>query len=109
MANRQTVSRVLRILAGIPLTALILYAATLAAKDCTVGLYVFENCLWEWLREFLGLPPNKVLRAVVLELVGLALLAGLYLTYRFVFPPWKARAATPAELQQNGSQNSGTQ
>ena len=75
-----------RIFAGFLLTALLLFAATQAVRDCTVGLYVYDNCLWLRLQEQLGLPQGKLWRAVVLELVGLALLAGLYLTVRYVFP-----------------------
>jgi hypothetical protein len=39
----------------------------------------------------LHLPQSKLLRAVVLEVVGLALLAGLYMTVRFLL--WPARIA----------------
>jgi hypothetical protein len=86
-----------RIVAGVFLVVLFLYAAKLASRDCTVGLYVFDNCLWVWLYEHLGLPANKFLRAVALELAGLLLLAGIYLTIRFVFPPWKPASTVPAD------------
>jgi hypothetical protein len=85
--------KTLRITAGIVLVGLLLTAAWLATKDCTVGLYVYDDCLWVWFREQLGLPASKFLRAGFLELVGLGLLAGLYLTIRYVFP-WWGRAAT---------------
>lgn len=78
--------RALRILAGLLLSALLLYSATWAVRDCTAGPYSYDNCLWLWLRGQLGLPQNRLLRAAALELVGLALLAGLYLTVRHVFP-----------------------
>ena len=88
--------KMLRIVTGVFLTGLIFYAATLATRDCTIGLYVFDDCLWVWIREHLGLPASKFLRAGVLEMVGLALLAGLYLTIRFVFPPCRRGASTLA-------------
>ena len=84
--------KALRIIFGTTLAASILHAATLATRDCTVGLYSYDNCLWVWAREQLGLPSSKFLRAGFLELIGLALAAGLYLTIRFVFPPWRKGA-----------------
>jgi hypothetical protein len=89
--------KALRIVAGVFLVGLLLHAATLATRDCTVGLYLFDNCLWVWLYEHLGWPANKFLRACALELVGLSLVAGIYLTIRYVFPPWKAVPSTPAK------------
>ncbi len=80
-----------RILLGSLLTWLLLHAANLAVRDCTVGVDRYDNCLWTSVRRRLGLPPSVLGRAVTLELVGLALLAGLYLTIRYVFPFWKDR------------------
>ncbi len=89
--------KVIRIIAGILLTGLLLHAANLAVRDCTAGLNSYDNCLWLRIRERLGFPPSKLLRAGALELVGLALLAGLYLTVRYVFPfrrkPGESRTA----------------
>lgn len=65
---------------------LLFYAATQAVQDCPTGLFVYENCLWLWVRDLLGLPQSKLARALTLELVGLALLAGFYGTLRYVFP-----------------------
>jgi hypothetical protein len=79
----------LRIVAGIFMVGLFLYAASRTTRDCTVGLYVFDICSWVWLREHLGLPANKLLRAIFLELVGLTLTAGIFLTIRYVFPFWR--------------------
>jgi hypothetical protein len=106
VAFRRSTLNALRIVAGVFLVALFLHAATLATRDCTVGLYVFDNCLWVWLYEHLGLPANRFLRACALELVGLSLLAGIYLTIRYVFPPWKAVSSTPAEEPPSPSKNS---
>lgn len=75
-----------RILAGIVAVAGILAAASWAVRDCTVAPYIYENCLWLWVKEGLGLPQSKFLRAAVLECLGLALLAGLFLVVRYVFP-----------------------
>jgi hypothetical protein len=85
----RTLLYALRIVAGIFLIALFLHAASRATRDCTVGLYVFDICSWVWLREQLGLPASKFLRAAFLELIGLTLVAGIYLTIRFVFPFWR--------------------
>ncbi len=80
-----------RILLGSLLAWLLLHAANLAVRDCTVGVDRYDNCLWTSVRGRLGLPPSVLGRAVTLELVGLALLAGLYLTIRYVFPFRKNR------------------
>jgi hypothetical protein len=85
--------KLFRILVGAGLACLILYAASRAVRDCQAGPYVYDNCLWLWLREALRLPESKLLRAATLELVGLMLLAGLYLTARFVFPTRRVRQA----------------
>lgn len=93
--------KTLRIIAGFILVGLLFTAAWLATRDCTVGLYVYDSCWWVWTREQLGLPANKFLRAGFLELVGLALLAGLYLTVRYLIRgrgrPASPSAQTPAE------------
>ncbi len=82
----QAMLRVLRIFVGLLLTGLLLYAANLAVRDCASGVQTYDNCLWLWLRGKLGLSQSKLLRAGALEFVGLALLAGLYLAIRYVFP-----------------------
>jgi hypothetical protein len=86
-----TVLYVLRIVAGIFLIAMFLFAATRTTRDCTVGLYVYDICAWVWVREQLGLPASKFLRAVFLELIGLSLTVGIFVAIRFVFPFWGAR------------------
>lgn len=78
--------KALRISAGVVLIVLLLYAATLAVRDCPTGPYSADNCLWQWLRGLLGLAQSRIGRAAALELVGLALLAALGLTIRYVFP-----------------------
>jgi hypothetical protein len=85
--------KLFRILVGAGLVCLILYAASQAVRDCPAGPYVYDNCLWLWLREALRLPESKLLRAATLEFVGLILLAGLYVTVRFVFPTVRVRQA----------------
>jgi hypothetical protein len=87
----RTLIYALRVVVGIFIIALLLYAASRTTRDCTVGLYVFDLCSWVWLREQLGLPASKLLRAVFLELVGLTLAGGIFLTVRFVFPFWRKR------------------
>lgn len=78
----------LRVFAGIFIIAVLLFAASRTTHDCTVGLYVFDICSWVWVREQLGLPASKLLRAVFLEIIGLTLTAGIYLAIRFVLPFW---------------------
>ena len=94
-----TMQKVMRIIAGIILVGLLLAAAWLATRSCTVELYVYDSCLWIWVREQLGLPASKFLRAGFLELVGLAILAGIYLTVRYVFPK-RADRASPSSLRE---------
>ena len=84
----RTLLYALRIVAGIFIIAMFLLAASRTTRDCTVGLYVYDICAWVWLREQLGLPASKLLRAVFLELIGLTLTVGIFLTIRFVLPFW---------------------
>ena len=100
----RTLIYALRIAAGVFIVALLLYAASRTTRDCTVGLYVFDLCSWVWLREQLGLPASKFLRAVFLELVGLTLTAGIFLTIRFVFPFW--RTSTTCSMEGENSRSS---
>ena len=78
--------KALRIVAGLILVAVLLYAAPWSTRDCSTVTYSSDNCLWLRVRERLGLPPSRVGRALALELVGLSILGGLYLTVRYVFP-----------------------
>ena len=82
---------VLRIVVGTFIVAMLLLAASRTTRDCTVGLYVYDICAWVWLREQLGLPASKFLRALFLELIGLTLTLGIFLTIRFVLPFWPSR------------------
>jgi hypothetical protein len=102
----RTLLYALRIVAGIFIIALLLFAASRTTRDCTVGLYVFDICSWVWLREQLGLPASKLLRAVFLELIGLTLTAGIYLTIRFVFPFWRRGANSTREGEKSRSSGS---
>ncbi len=88
-APLRTVASAVRIVAGVFLIALFLTAASRTTRDCTVGLYVYDICAWVWVREYLGLPASKILRAAFLELIGLTLTLGIFLTIRFVFPFWR--------------------
>ena len=86
--------RALRIVVGALIIGLVLAVAQLATRDCTAGLLRWDNCLWLDASEYLGLPPqSKRLRAVLLDVVGVALPAGIGLTYRFtLLPALKPRA-----------------
>ena len=63
-----------------------LEAANWAVRDCSTGLGTAENCLWLQVRRSFGLPASKVLRAGVLEVTGLVILAGIYGAFRYVWP-----------------------
>ena len=84
--------KAVRISLGIAIVGLVLYAAQLATRDCTVGPYTYDNCLWIWIRAHLGLPASRLLRMATLEFVGIALALALYFTCRYIFP---FRGATP--------------
>jgi len=81
----------IRVIAGIAIIGLLLNVASWAVRDCPVAPYVYENCIWLSVRDQFHFPQSKLLRAVLLEAIGLALLAGLYLDVRFVFPRQRAR------------------
>lgn len=80
--------KALRVIAGVILISLLLYAANRAVQDCRAGLYHYDNCLWLRVRDRLGLPQANLPRMITLECVGLAILAGLYFTVKLVFPPF---------------------
>jgi hypothetical protein len=84
--------KALRIILGVAVVGLVLYAADLATRDCRIAPYVYDDCMWMGLRAHLGLPASRFLRMVVLECVGIVLALVLYLTFRYVFP---SRRATP--------------
>ncbi len=73
--------------------AFVFYLSSRAVRDCTVGLFVSDNCLWVWVREQTGLPESRFLHSLTLLVAGLLLLGVLYLTARYVFPHSKRHAA----------------
>ncbi len=75
-----------RILIGTLVIGLLLGVAGWAVRDCPVAPYVYENCIWLSARDQYHLRQSKVMRAAVLEAIGLVLLAGLYFDIRYVFP-----------------------
>ncbi len=85
--------KALRIILGIVIVAVVLHAADLATRDCRVAPYVYDDCMWVWLRTHLGLPASKFLRMAALECVGLVLVLVLYVTFRYVFPRRKQAPA----------------
>lgn len=87
--------KVLRIILGVVVVGLVLHAADLATRDCRVAPYVYDDCMWMGLRARLGLPASRFLRMSVMECVGIALAAVLYLTFRYVFPHRKVAPAAP--------------
>jgi hypothetical protein len=90
--------KLFRILIGLVVVAAILAVASWAVRDCQVALYVYENCIWLDVRDALGLPQSKLLRAILLQGIGLSLLAGIYFTWKYVFP---RRAQATKDVQPN--------
>lgn len=97
--------KALRVLVGVILISLLLYAANRAVMDCRAGPYRYDNCLWLRVRDRFGLPQTTFLRMVTLECVGVAILAGLYFTVRFVFPRRDRKSLSQTEPTQNGPSN----
>ena len=95
----RTVVYTLRIVVGIFFIALFLMAASRTTRDCTVGVYVYDICAWIWVREQLGLPASKILRAAFLDLIGITLALGILLTIRFVFPFWGTRKSAESHRE----------
>jgi hypothetical protein len=87
--------KALRIIAGVAIVALVLRAAALATRDCRLAPYVYDDCMWIWLRTHLGFPASRFLRMAVMECVGIVLALILYFTFRYVFP---CRKLTPRAL-----------
>jgi hypothetical protein len=85
--------KALRIVLGITMVGLVLHAADLATRDCRIAPFVYDDCMWLWLRTDLGLPASRFLRMAVLESVGIVLLVILYLTFRYVFPFRRAKGS----------------
>jgi len=82
--------RTLRIILGVFIVAMVLLAAALATADCRVIWYVYDNCMWMKLQDYLNLPESRFLRMTVMELTGIILVFILYLTVRYVFPARRA-------------------
>jgi len=91
----QFMQKVFRIILGAALVGLVLYAADLATRDCRLAPYVYDDCMWVWLRTHLGLPASRLLRMVALESVGVVLVLVLYLTFRYIFPFRRMTRAAP--------------
>jgi hypothetical protein len=78
--------KTVRIVVGIAVIGLLLGVASWAVQDCPIAPYISENCIWLSVKAQFHLPQSKLLRAAVLEVIGLSLVAGIYLTCRYVFP-----------------------
>jgi hypothetical protein len=92
--------KVVRIILGTIVVGAALYAADLATRDCKVGPYVYDNCMWMRVRTYLGLPASRLLRMATLEIVGIVLAFILYLTVRHVFP-FRRTPRAPQDSQQS--------
>lgn len=91
--------RILRVIAGLLITGVVLWAADLATRDCRIVLYVYDNCMWLRLQNHLGLPNSPLLRMLAMEFAGIALAVILYVTCRYVFP--RRAAHTTSEHPEN--------
>jgi hypothetical protein len=98
-AHLRTIVYAVRIVVGVLIIALCLAAAGRTTRDCTVGVYIYDICAWVWVREQLGLPASKFLRAAFLELIGVTLTLGIFLSIRFVLPFWGIRKATAQQRE----------
>ncbi len=85
--------RIARYGTGLLIAGLVLWLATMATRDCSVGPYLAANCLSLWVSHKLGLAFSPLLRSLVLEIAGLILVGGLYLTFRFVVPRSSKKAS----------------
>ena len=90
--------RLLRILTGIGVIGLLLGVASWAVRDCGVAPYAYENCAWLDMRDAFALPQSKLLRALLLQAIGLSLAGGMYFTWRYILPR-RERAAGPAATE----------
>jgi hypothetical protein len=109
-----TMQKALRTILGIGVVGLVLHAADLATRDCRVAPYVYDDCMWIQVRNYLGLPASRLLHMSVMEGVGIVLALILYLTFRYVFPfRTKTRAAgetaAPGAVPKPGNQTIGQQ
>ncbi len=95
--------KTLRVIAAAFLIALLFYAANLAVRDCRTGPFHYDNCLWLRVRDRLGLPQSSFLRGVVLEGVGLAILAGIVLAARLAFPSFGRKSLSQTTAGKNAS------
>lgn len=81
------IRRAFRIIAGLFITAVVLWAAEFATRDCRIVPYVYDNCMWLRFQNHLSLPNSPLLRMLAMEFAGITLAVILYLTCRYVFPP----------------------
>ena len=88
----ETMRKTLRIILGIVVAGLVLHLADMASHDCRVAFYVYDNCMWLWLRGW-GFPASRFLRMVFFECVGIVLALVLYLTFKYIFPFRRAKPA----------------
>lgn len=88
--------RWLRMISALVLAAALLEAANWAVRDCATGPNSADNCLWLRVRRWSGLPASKLLRAGVLEIAGLAILAGLWAVVRYLWPHRPAKVPMTA-------------
>ena len=84
--------RWLRIIAALVSAWALLETANWAVRDCSTGPNTVENCLWQHVRSSLALPASKFLRAAVLEVTGLIILAGLWGTFHYIWPHGQPKA-----------------
>jgi hypothetical protein len=97
--SRILMIRFLRMVAALGLTAVLLGAANGSVRDCSTASHTIDNCLWLRLHGSFGLPASRLLRAGALEMAGLAILAGLWFVFRYLWPQRPAEMPTAAPVR----------
>lgn len=83
----------IRVALAAGLALILLEAANWAVRGCSTGPDASENCLWLGVRRHFRLPSSRLLRAGLLEAAGLVILAGFFLTFRYLWPRGQGQAS----------------
>ena len=78
--------RYLRGLAGVLVLGGVAFMVNFATRDCREAVGVWNNCLWIYLRQSLGLGESRLLKAVALEGVGISLVTMIWIALRYLLP-----------------------
>lgn len=78
--------RLLLRLAGLLVLGGVAFLVTFATRDCREAVGVWNNCFWIYLRQSLGLGESRLLKVLVLEGVGISLVAMIWIAFRYLLP-----------------------